>query len=423
MQKDNKNINEITENALCTGCGACAGICPVEAISMKENASGFIQAIINNTKCIQCSKCINICPSNGEIRDDDLIGTCIKGYLGYAQNTEMRLQGQSGGVVTAILCYLMKHNIVDAAVITRFNCNIRRAESFLATSIEDIENAKGSHYTQSSVVETILQNQDKRLVAVVLGCQALSLKQIGNKYKNIKLPVLTIGLICGGNLSGYMVDDILRQAQIKENIPIKEFRFRDKLYGGWPGDISIYSDKRIVLPKEKRMELKQYYQNYRCFICANKMNQDCDIVIGDPWGISIQEEKNGYSALISRTEKGDGLLNKIKEQGEIVLFNEDIKKIISGQKIAEELELRHKMSKIVSINNNWRFPYILENDRNGFLKQKISDSFIKKMTYLRKISLSKSKVETIQLIRKEKRKNYHPIREFLYSIKKKLRRN
>lgn len=423
MQKDNRNIIEITENALCTGCGACSGICPVEAISMKENVSGFIQAVIDNTKCILCSKCINICPSNEKTKDDDLIGTCMKGYLGYAQNTELRLKSQSGGITTAILCYLLKYNIVDAVVITRFNCDVRRAESFLATSIEDIENAKGSHYTQSSVVETILQNQDKRLAAVVLGCQALSLKQISEKYKNIKLPVFTIGLICGGNLSGYIVDDIFKQAKIKEDINVKEFRFRDKMYGGWPGDISIYSDKRIILPKEKRMELKQYYQNYRCLVCVNKMNQDCDIVIGDPWGISIQEEKNGYSALISRTEKGDNLLNEIKEQGDIVLFDEDIEKIIAGQKIIEELKPRHEMSKIVSIKNNWKFPYILENDKNDFLKQKISDSFVEKISYLRKISLSKSKDETMQLIKKEKKKNYHPIREFLYSIKKRLRRN
>ncbi len=423
MQGVNRNIRGITENALCTGCGACAGICPVEAISMKENASGFIQAIIDNTKCIQCSKCINICPSNGEIQDEDLIGPCMKGYLGYAKDTKLRLQSQSGGVTTALLCYLMKHNIVDAVVITRFNCNIKRAESFLATSIEDIEGAKGSHYTQSTIVETILKNQDKRLAAVVLGCQALSIKQISEKYKNIKLPVLTIGLICGGNLSGYMVDDILRQAKVKENIQIKEFRFRDKMYGGWPGDISVHSDRHIVLPKEKRMELKQYYQNYRCLVCANKMNQDCDIVIGDPWGIPVQDEKKGYSALITRTEKGNKILSEAENQGYITLFDEDVKKIIDGQKINEELKQRHEMSKIISVKNNWKFPYILGDDKNDFLKQKVNDSFVEKMRYLRKLSLSKNKSEAMQLIRREKKKNYHPIKEFLYSVKKRLRRD
>jgi len=51
---------------------------------------------------------------------------------------------------------------------------------------------------QSSVVKTILENRDKQMAAVVLGCQSESLDLIGEKYPNITLPAYIIGLICAG---------------------------------------------------------------------------------------------------------------------------------------------------------------------------------------------------------------------------------
>ena len=40
----------------CIGCGACEGVCPVNAIEIKNGI-----AIINST-CIECGSCISVCP-------------------------------------------------------------------------------------------------------------------------------------------------------------------------------------------------------------------------------------------------------------------------------------------------------------------------------------------------------------------------
>ena len=41
----------------CVGCGACAGECPVGAISQ----SGSVY-VIDEGKCIDCGNCVGVCP-------------------------------------------------------------------------------------------------------------------------------------------------------------------------------------------------------------------------------------------------------------------------------------------------------------------------------------------------------------------------
>jgi len=42
----------------CIGCGACIGVCPVEALSLDDDGKSECDA----DKCIDCGTCVGTCP-------------------------------------------------------------------------------------------------------------------------------------------------------------------------------------------------------------------------------------------------------------------------------------------------------------------------------------------------------------------------
>ena len=45
------------DEAKCVGCGACAGACPAEAITIGDKAA------IDAAKCVDCGACEGACPA------------------------------------------------------------------------------------------------------------------------------------------------------------------------------------------------------------------------------------------------------------------------------------------------------------------------------------------------------------------------
>lgn len=405
------NISHIANNALCTACGACTGICPSNAIEIITNTAGYLVANINNDLCINCRKCAKICPSNPEnkpsIETDDIFhGACLAGYVGYASDSTIRQKSQSGGIVTALLCYLLEKGEIEGAIVNNLNPQTRRPQAVLASSKSEIIDACGSYYAQSSVAKTILENSDKTTAAVVLGCQAESLQLIREKYPNITLPKYTIGLICAGQNSGDMIDDLIQQSGCDDK-QVSKFRFRDKSYG-WPGDVHVTtSTKDCWLPKENRYKLKQAYELHRCIACYDQMNIFSDIVCGDPWGISHKQQPEGHTVVIARTETGKNLLENAARDGAIVLEELSIEDILRGQTVDGRHKTKFYTSREIFYENEWLFPYpddyfekIPFIPANIMVRQKLKE----RLTYSRDLYLTKDGNDYLTKVNLKKKK-------------------
>ena len=56
-----KHIGEQT-NTACSGCGACAALCPKRAIELSLDETGFFRAVVREELCVGCGLCARVCP-------------------------------------------------------------------------------------------------------------------------------------------------------------------------------------------------------------------------------------------------------------------------------------------------------------------------------------------------------------------------
>lgn len=358
-----ETISYISDNVLCTACGACAGICPSNAIQIEVNTAGYLQAKINNDMCIHCQKCTPVCPSNPENKPalnvaDIFYGNCLAGYVGYATDPGIRKKSQSGGVVTALLCYLLDMGKIDGAVVNHFNKDTQRPEVTFVTSKDEIIAGCGSYYAQSSVIKTILEIPPGKIsAAVVLGCQAMSLQLTRERYPKVQLPTYTLGLVCEGQYSGSMIDDLISQTPCNAK-KADTFRFKEKGAVGWPGDVHISANQNDYwLPKEKRFALKPVYELHRCIACFDHMNIFSDIVCGDPWGISNKQQPEGNTVVITRTEQGEKLVQDAVKEGFIILEPLPPVEILRGETVDGRLKTKFFTSRDIFSEKKWVFPF------------------------------------------------------------------
>ncbi len=360
-----KNIQPIINNALCTACGGCSGICPVGAISMVSNTAGYIVPNIDYGKCTYCAKCYHICPSvssNTPQMDcvDPFHGKFLEGYVGYATDKNIRQEAQSGGIVTALLCYLLKTEAIDGAIVNHFNPKTKRPRASYVESTEGIQAGSGSYYAQSSVVAESLKHQDKRTAAVVLGCQGECINLIKQRYPQMVLPEYLIGLICAGQYSGNYIDKIIQETKCKKDDVIG-FRFRDKKAGGWPGDIKIATkNKEYRLNKVVRHTLKPVYEANRCLLCFDQMNIFADLVAGDPWGITNKMDKAGNTVIIARTEKGKKLIENAFRDGIIYIEKLPVSSIVKGQTVDSRLKTQFFTACSIAKEKGYMLPFEMD---------------------------------------------------------------
>ncbi len=435
-------IQRITEQALCTGCGACAGVCGKKAISMNHNLGGYLVAEVDEAQCVHCGKCLTVCPSYEKNQSLETIreacrGSFLKGGISYAAEKRIRREGQSGGLVTALLLYLLDSGKIDGAVVNQFCQEKQAPKAVYASTKEEIVGGAGSYYAQSAVAETALHYKNNRLAVVALGCQAKAL-QLAGKGSGWR-PEYVIGLVCAGQNSRHMIPYLANCAQMGEKERIAKFRFRysHPAYGGWPGNVHIVTDaSRYTVDKSYRTRSKSLFEAYRCLLCYDQMCTSGDIVCGDPWGISGNHVA-GETVVIARTEKGLELLLDAAQAGYIHFEELDAEKILKGQTVYPRLVHKVYSGYRACRQENWEYPYQLspaaEKETEEVPRKEYKD-YLSRMRYTRSRFLSHSAEEVEALTaacqkeqsrqqKKQKRKNtlMLPVRVFRY-VKRAIKR-
>ena len=343
---------------LCSACGACKAVCGKNAIDFTFTNIGRLKADINEN-CIDCGLCTKVCPSLNKttIQQESvnpLIGKVIHTYIGRATDQLIYKNAQSGGICTAITTYLLETNKVDVVVTCKMCKDISPYPlAQLIRNKEDLISCQRSCYTPVDLLSALNNIKPQERIAIVgLPCQvagATLLQKASKKYSNI---LFKIGLICDRNhCKGYQdtILSYLPRTKGKKNLVYrkKDFSFKKsdycykKLHQTYypyktaPIVVELNNGKSYIFPNSFRFALKDYFTAPRCRVCLDKLNINADVVLGDPWGMSGIDWDHGDSLVISRTEKGEELLNEVCKAQYIEIREGDFHEVIKGQNILD----------------------------------------------------------------------------------------
>ena len=309
----------LCKKELCTGCYSCFNACPQKCIEMEMDGSGFLYPKIDLVSCIKCQKCINACP----ILTINKESTFTKSYYGYNHNNELRLLSSSGGIFIEIARWIIRSKgvVFGAAFDKDLNVIHKKCDNE-----RDLVELVGSKYVQSKIdyIFTCVKKELKNGSLVLFAgtpCQIAGLVTfLGKKPSNLYL----LDIICHGVPSPFVWQKYKEYICDEFNSSIKNVDFRNKDLGWDKYSIKIdfANGKSLIEPASTN----KYYLAYAmgmtirrsCANCSFKQNNRMsDITLGDFWGIENYfpgtDLSKGYSIILVHNEKGNYLLNTIKD--------------------------------------------------------------------------------------------------------------
>ena len=314
-----KELDErVIKTGLCTGCGACANICPYQA--------SYRDRTVTIHSCdLTRGRCYDFCPQTPADREalqrqladgaevTPELGPAGGFFITRAANEGIRHKAQHGGTVTALIVLALREGLIDAAVLAD------EGEDLLPRSItvRDPEAAAVMGKSRFVVSPTLaefnraLRTDCRRIGVVATPCQALALAKMRTQPVTIpgggieKLR-LVVGLFCGWALSWRELAALVRGKTDLARVTgmdIPPSRYHTLEVYTEDGTVPVSLDEVNPCIRES------------CRSCGDMTAEFSDLSVGsarlpEGWG-----EARGWNQLIVRTRRGGEIVELARRRG------------------------------------------------------------------------------------------------------------
>ena len=344
-----KHLSDVVDWRLCLGCGACAAVCPEDRVRLMDFPTEGIRPVVAAPDCGSCRQCLDVCPAvQSDFRSAGLQtstaspdafttgwGPVVAIWEGHATDSEIRFQGSSGGVLTALGAYCVEvlgmHGVLHIgqdpgdAIRNRTRLSRTRAELLAAT---------GSRYSPASVCNGLHLVEAAPAPCVIIGKPA----EIAAVRNTCKLrPALdrkvglTLSFFCAESPSTQGTVELLKKLGVNPAL-VHTLRYRGQ---GWPGYFALMKTGESapcqMMSYRESWAFLQAYRPWSVQLWPDSSGELADISCGDPWYQEPDGKNPGSSLVLARTERGREIVEGAIVAGYLTLTSAENWKLVKSQ--------------------------------------------------------------------------------------------
>lgn len=328
-----------TFKEFCTGCGLCQSVCDVQ---FTTDDKGYKIPDLSNEDVKFCSK---VCPASGNaskyMSRNTVWGNYITAKAGWAEDGNIRNMASSGGVLTALCCYLLETGTVDGVIQIKASSKIPyQTETVVSRTKEDVINCAGSRYSISQPlldITSVIQ-KDEKYAVVAKPCDISALRMYMMDNPDIANNIAFLfSFFCAGMPSEDAQKKLISTLGCESVEDVSKLQYRGN---GWPGYATAVN-----------RDGKKFQMNYEdswgkilgrdvrkcCRFCFDGVGEFADVACGDLWYLTEDNtpdfsEAEGRNIIFARTSEGKKLLEEAQVNGYLHLEEANVSQLRYAQR-------------------------------------------------------------------------------------------
>jgi len=324
MLRQIRNLKDVVDWDLCTGCGACYYNCDRGGVSLVHVAEAGIRPQFDSEACAKCSKCLSICPGytvdakapapvEAMYDSNSDVGAVLEVWEGHASDPEVRYKGSSGGVLSALALFCLEREGMKFVL----HSGIGEDEPWINKTLmsvnrDQILSRTGSRYAPASPCDGLKKIEESDGPCVFIGkpCDTAAVAMLRTEHKELDHKLgLVLTFFCAGTPSEQGTLDLFKRMDVDAS-KVTSLRYRGE---GWPGHFRVLQGNGTPgksLTYEESWSRLTGYRPLRCNICPDGLGRLADISCGDAWHKLDNGSDPGRSLVLVRTKRGRDILRR-----------------------------------------------------------------------------------------------------------------
>jgi coenzyme F420 hydrogenase subunit beta len=339
QQTPTERLYAIVEQGLCIGCGLCQSVAGKDRVRVTRTLNGYLQPVVEGElDHATVDRIYAVCPGThveglperlveADTKGDNVWGPWRRMIRAWAGDPEVRFEGSTGGVLTALGAYLLQSKRVDFILQVKTSTTEPSfGEPTLSFSGVDVFEAAGSRYGPAAplldIDEVLQRNQPFAFIAKP--CDISALRNYAKQDARVdELVRYWLTMVCGGYGTPRGTIEFYKRVGI-DPAEVTALRYRGR---GCPGPTRVETATNA-----QEFHYIDYWGEdettwtlpFRCKICPDGIGEAADVAVADTWiGGSPNrvdsEDDPGTNALIARTRAGEELVIAAAADGALTL--------------------------------------------------------------------------------------------------------